>query len=92
MKNSAARKLKQVPAGYLIVGVDAHKKKHAAVAINEDLVVQTRFKFVQIVSWCQLLRTECLSGLRTPAYGLTLDFPYPSSLNCLTGRSKGGAR
>ena len=37
MKNSAARKLKQVPVGYLIVGVDPHKKKHAAVAINEDL-------------------------------------------------------
>jgi len=46
MKNSAARKLKQVPAGYLIVGVDPHKKKHAAVAINEDLVVQTKFKFM----------------------------------------------
>jgi transposase len=46
MKNSAASKLKQVPAGYLIVGVDPHKKKHAAVAINEDLVVQTKFKFV----------------------------------------------
>jgi transposase len=46
MKNSAARKLKQVPAEYLIVGVDPHKKKHAAVAINEDLVVQTKFKFV----------------------------------------------
>ncbi|MBM4463864.1 MAG: IS110 family transposase [Chloroflexi bacterium] len=46
MKNRAARKLKQVPAGYLIVGVDPHKKKHAVVAINEDLVVQTKFKFV----------------------------------------------
>jgi transposase len=46
MKNSAARKLKQVPAECLIVGVDPHKKKHAAVAINEDLVVQTKFKFV----------------------------------------------
>ena len=46
MKNSAARKLKQVPAGYLIVGVDPHKKKHVAVAISEDLVVQTKFKFV----------------------------------------------
>ena len=45
MKNSVARKLKQVPVGYLVVGVDPHKKKHAAVAINEDLVVQTRFKF-----------------------------------------------
>jgi transposase len=46
MKNSAARKLKQIPAGYLIVGVDPHKKKHAAVAINEALVVQVKFKFV----------------------------------------------
>ncbi len=45
MKNSAARKLKQVPAGYLVVGVDPHKKKHAAVAITEDLMVRTKFKF-----------------------------------------------
>ena len=36
MKNTAARKLKQVPKGYLIVGVDPHKKKHAAVAITQD--------------------------------------------------------
>jgi transposase len=46
MKNSAAWKLKQVPAGYLIVGVDPHKKRHAAVAVNEDLVIRTKFKFV----------------------------------------------
>lgn len=45
MKNSAARKLRQVPAGYLVVGIDPHKKKHAAVAITEDLMVRSRFKF-----------------------------------------------
>ena len=45
MKNSAARKLKQVPAGYLVVGVDPHKKKHAAVAITGDLMVRAKFKF-----------------------------------------------
>jgi hypothetical protein len=45
MKNSAARKLKQVPAGYLRVGVDPHKKKHATVAMTEDLLVQSKFKF-----------------------------------------------
>ena len=39
MKNSAARKLKQIPAGYLEIGIDPHKKKHAAVAITEDLMV-----------------------------------------------------
>jgi transposase len=46
MKNKAARKLKQVPAGYLTIGIDPHKKKHAAVAITEDLMVRTKFKFM----------------------------------------------
>jgi len=45
MKNSAARKLKQVPEGYLIIGVDPHKKKHAAVAITQDFTLHDRFKF-----------------------------------------------
>lgn len=45
MKNTAARKRKQVPEGYLIVGIDPHKKKHAAVAITQDLTIQARFKF-----------------------------------------------
>jgi len=45
MKNSAATKLKQVPAGYLRLGVDPHKKKHAAVAMTEDLMAQSKFKF-----------------------------------------------
>ena len=45
MKNKAARKLKQIPAGYLTIGIDPHKKRHAAVAIMEDLVVRTKFKF-----------------------------------------------
>ena len=44
-KNSAARRLRQIPAGYLIVGIDLHKSKHAAVALTEDLMVRTRFKF-----------------------------------------------
>ncbi len=45
MKNSAARKLRQVPVGYLRVGVDPHKKRHAAVTMTEGLVVQSKFKF-----------------------------------------------
>jgi transposase len=44
MQNTAARKLKQVPEGYLIVGVDPHKKKHAVVAITQDLTIRDRFK------------------------------------------------
>jgi len=45
MKNTAARKLRQVPEGYLVIGVDPHKKKHAAVAITQDLAIHDRFKF-----------------------------------------------
>ena len=45
MKNSAARKLKQVPEGYIIVGIDPHKKRHAAVAITQDFTVRDKFKF-----------------------------------------------
>jgi transposase len=45
MKNTAAQKLRQVPEGYLIIGVDPHKKKHAAVAITHDLTIHDRFKF-----------------------------------------------
>jgi transposase len=45
MKNSVAKRLKQVPAGYLTIGIDPHKKTHAAVAITEDLIVRTKFKF-----------------------------------------------
>jgi len=45
MKNSTAKKLKQVPEGYLIIGVDPHKKRHAVVVMTQDTIVQTKFKF-----------------------------------------------
>ena len=45
MKNSAANKLRQVPEGYLIVGIDPHKKKHAAVAMTQDFTTHAKFKF-----------------------------------------------
>jgi transposase len=44
MKNSTAKKLEQIPADYLIVGIDAHKKKHAAVIKTQDAFTQARFK------------------------------------------------
>jgi len=44
MKNNAANKLKQVPAGYLVIGIDPHKKKHAAVAITQDFTTHAKFK------------------------------------------------
>jgi transposase len=45
MKDSTARKLRQIPAGYLLVGVDPHKKRHAAVAMTQDAVVHSKLKF-----------------------------------------------
>jgi len=45
MENTAARKRKQVPEGYLVVGVDPHKKRHAAVAITQDFTTRDKFKF-----------------------------------------------
>jgi len=45
MKSTVARKLKQVPQGYLVMGVDPHKKKHAAVAITQDFTTHSKFKF-----------------------------------------------
>jgi transposase len=45
MENTAARKRKQVPEGYLIIGVDPHKNRHAAVAITQDFTTRDKFKF-----------------------------------------------
>ncbi len=45
MKNSAAKKRRQVPTGYLVVGVDPHKKKHAAVFMTQDFTTHSKFKF-----------------------------------------------
>ena len=45
MKNTAAKKRKQIPEGYLVVGVDPHKKRHAAVMITQDFTTQAKFKF-----------------------------------------------
>jgi len=45
MENTAAGKRKQVPEGYLIIGVDPHKKRHAAVTITQDFTTRDKFKF-----------------------------------------------
>ena len=45
MENTAARKRKQVPEGYLIIGIDPHKKRHAAVAITQDFSIRDKCKF-----------------------------------------------
>jgi len=45
MENTVARKRKQIPEGYLVIGVDPHKKRHAAVAITQDFTTRAKFKF-----------------------------------------------
>jgi len=59
MRNNAAMKRKQVPEGYLVVGVDPHKKRHAAVAITQDFTTRDKFKF-----------DNTREGLETVAYFL----------------------
>jgi len=45
LKSSVASKVRQVPAGYIVVGVDPHKHKHTAVVITQDFIIRARFKF-----------------------------------------------
>jgi transposase len=45
MKSTVASKLRQIPQGYLIIGVDPHKKTHAAVVITQDFTTHAKFKF-----------------------------------------------
>jgi transposase len=45
MKNNTARKISQVPHRYLIMGIDPHKKIHVAVAMTQDTIIHTKFKF-----------------------------------------------
>lgn len=44
MKNSTARKLEQLPKGALMVGIDPHKKRHAAVVMTREARVLERFQ------------------------------------------------
>jgi transposase len=44
MKNSTAKRLAQVPQGYLMIGIDPHKKKHAAVVMDEKASIHQKFK------------------------------------------------
>jgi transposase len=45
VKNNTASKLAQVPAGYLLVGVDPHKKRHATVIIDQGAIIQRKLMF-----------------------------------------------
>lgn len=44
MQNSTARKLRQIPEGHLLVGIDAHKKKHAVVVMTTGAQVVAKLK------------------------------------------------
>jgi len=68
MKNSAANKLKQVPKGYVVVGVDPHKKRHAGVVMTQDFTIHSKLKFnnskegfemVLARARTEMLKTDC---------------------------------
>lgn len=44
MKNNISRKMKQVPSGYLLVGTDPHKHKHAIITMDQQAMIRSRFK------------------------------------------------
>lgn len=44
MKDSTARKLRQIPPGYLLVGIDPHKKRHAVAIMTPQAMVLAKFK------------------------------------------------
>jgi hypothetical protein len=45
LKNTATNKLKQVPKGYLIVGINPNQKKHDVVAMTQNYAFRFKFKF-----------------------------------------------
>ena len=63
MQNTAARRLKQVPEGYLIIGLDPHKRRHAAVAITQDFTTHEKFKFDNTREGLDLLLNRARAGM-----------------------------
>jgi len=55
MKNAVASKLRQIPQGYLIIGVDPHKKTHAAVLITQDFTTHAKFKFSNTMEGLEMM-------------------------------------
>ena len=55
MKSTAAIKLRQIPQGYLVIGVDPHKKNHAAVVITQDFTTHTKFKFSNTMEGLEMM-------------------------------------
>jgi transposase len=44
MQSNTGRKLAQIPANFLIVGIDPHKHKHASVMMTDRAEIRTKFK------------------------------------------------
>jgi transposase len=55
MKSTAASKLRQIPQGYLVIGVDPHKKTHAAVLITQDFTTHAKFKFSNTMEGLEMM-------------------------------------
>jgi hypothetical protein len=55
MKSTAASKLRQIPQGYLVIGVDPHKKTHAAVVITQDFTTHAKFKFSNTMEGLEMM-------------------------------------
>ncbi len=71
MKNNTARKLSQIPPRYLIMGVDPHKKIHVAVAMTQDTIIHTKFKFANSgQGYKQVMRSTSDQVVKTGSTGV----------------------
>ncbi len=61
MKDTAAEKCKQIPKGYLVVGINPHKKKHAAVVMTQDFTTYSKFKFDNLAI-CAVVSSVVMMG------------------------------
>lgn len=56
MKDSTTHKLAQIPPGYLMVGIDPHKRQHAAAVMTHQAQVTTKFKVANTMAGFKELR------------------------------------
>lgn len=70
MQTTIARKQAQIPAGYLIVGVDPHKKVHVVVAMNQASQILAKFKIANSArGFAELLDKTALATTKAQAPG-----------------------
>ena len=70
MKNSTMRRLRQIPSGCLLVGIDPHKKRHAVTIMTPQAMIVSKFKVANTLDgFKELVRRVGLEVKRQTAQG-----------------------